>query len=92
MAVVGIPSNPAIVTGFADNSPARTAGILQGDRITAIDGKEIANWEQLSETVRASGGRPLHFRVRRATGAEEEVVVAPEEKPERSPFRFHAGA
>src|SRR6266403_1618068 len=56
-----------------------------------IDGKEIKNWEQLSDTVRASGGRPLHFQVRRASGAVEEIVVTPEEKPERSPFGEEIG-
>src|SRR6185369_13675980 len=65
--------------------------LARGDVVLAIDGKPIANWEQLSETVRGSGGRPLHFQVRRDDGHEQEIVVTPEEKPERSPFGEEIG-
>ena len=45
--VVGVPSNPPIVTGFADSSPARSAGILQGDRIVAVaQGKFQRRWNR----------------------------------------------
>ncbi len=65
VAVVGIPSNPAIVTGFADNSPARTAGILQGDRITAIDGKEIESFKDVATTVMIYPNRTVEVTIDR---------------------------
>ncbi|TMA77936.1 MAG: RIP metalloprotease RseP [Deltaproteobacteria bacterium] len=87
----GTPTDAPKIGGVMEGMAAEKAGLARGDVVLAIDGKEIANWEQLSETVRASGGRPLHFRVRRANSTEEEVVVTPEEKPERSPFGEEIG-
>jgi regulator of sigma E protease len=87
----GSPSNAPKIGGVMDAMAAAKAGLARGDTVLAIDGKELTTWEQLSDTVRASGGRPLHFQVRRASGVEEEVVVTPEEKPERTPFGEEIG-
>ena len=47
----GVPSNPAIVGGFSENSPARAAGLQEGDRITRIDGSEIDGFQDLVTAV-----------------------------------------
>lgn len=38
-------------------TPASKAGLQPGDRITAFNGREISDWEKLSETIRANGSR-----------------------------------
>jgi regulator of sigma E protease len=87
----GSPTNAPKIGGVMEGMAAEKGGLARGDVVVSIDGKPIANWEQLSDTVRASGGRPLHFQLRRASGAEQEIVVTPEEKPERSPFGEEIG-
>ncbi|WP_099240507.1 HhoA/HhoB/HtrA family serine endopeptidase [Synechococcus sp. BDU 130192] len=47
--------NGALVLGVVPGSPAETAGLRRGDVITKINGKAIANAQQLQETVEQSG-------------------------------------
>ncbi len=46
-------------------SPAQMAGILPGDRIIALDGQPIKTWEQVSDLIKASGGRSLELTIER---------------------------
>jgi len=87
----GTPSDLPKIGGVVENMAASKAGLARGDTVTAIEGKEIASWEQLSDTVRGSGGAPLHFEVRHEDGSTDTKVVTPEEKPERSPFGEEIG-
>jgi regulator of sigma E protease len=51
-----------------EGSPAHAAGLQKGDRIAAIDGVAISNWEQMADTIGRSNGRPLDISVVRADG------------------------
>lgn len=42
-------STPFVIDSVMDNSPARVAGLLAGDSITAINGKSVAYHEYLAE-------------------------------------------
>jgi regulator of sigma E protease len=55
-------------------SAAEKAGLRKGDMVLSIDGKEMKAWEQVSETIRNSGGKELELRVRR--GGEELAIKA----------------
>jgi len=87
----GSPTEAPKIGGVMEAMPAAKAGLGRGDTVLAIDGKNIATWEQLSETVRASGGASLRLSVRHASGAVEEVVVTPDQKPDRTPFGEEVG-
>ena len=87
----GSASDQAKIGGVMQGMPAATAGLARGDTVTAIEGKAIGSWDELSETVRASGGRPLKMTVRHEDGTTAELTVTPEEKPERSPFGEEIG-
>lgn len=65
VAAVGVPSNPPIVTGFADNSPARAAGILQGDRIVAVDGKSTESFKDVASAVMIYPNQTVRLTVER---------------------------
>lgn len=65
VAAVGVPSNPPIVTGFADNSPARAAGILQGDRIVAVDGKTTESFKEVASAVMIYPNQTVRLTVER---------------------------
>ncbi|MFM5955091.1 MAG: RIP metalloprotease RseP [Novosphingobium sp.] len=62
----GVPSNPAVVGGFADKSPAREAGLQVGDRITAIDGSRMDGFEDIAEAVMIYPNQQVTVSVERA--------------------------
>jgi regulator of sigma E protease len=66
-----------VVGGVVKGSPAATAGIQPGDRITAVDGAAINDFEQLPEIVSVSGGRNLAVMLDRA-GKSLTVHVTPQ--------------
>ena len=82
----GSPTEAPKIGGVMPGMPAANAGLARGDTVLAIEGKPIATWDELSETVRASGGRPLKVSVRHEDGSTGELTVTPEERPEHSPF------
>ncbi|CAK8718786.1 Zinc metalloprotease [Candidatus Electronema halotolerans] len=46
-------------------SPAEQAGVKPGDVVLSINGQEMTSWQQVSEAVRDSGGKPLELVVQR---------------------------
>ena len=67
---------PVLGTVLADK-PAYEAGLRDGDKVIAIDGKAIATWTEFTEAVQASEeGAPLALTVQR--GSEElQATVTP---------------
>jgi regulator of sigma E protease len=57
--------------------PATRAGLRTGDRVTAIDGRPIGNFQELTERVAMSAGRTLRFTVERG-GSQIQAGVTPE--------------
>lgn len=56
---------PALIGSVADDGAARAAGIMEGDRITAIDGEEIASFADLQRVVSARPGRQVSISLLR---------------------------
>ncbi len=54
-----------IVSGCLDGYPAQKAGIKFGDRIIAVDGREVTDAATLTEILRESKGMPLELRILR---------------------------
>jgi regulator of sigma E protease len=46
-------------------SPADRAGLKKGDVIVSMDGQDVGSWEQIKEKVEGSGGKQIHFLVKR---------------------------
>jgi regulator of sigma E protease len=81
----GVPVMSTQVSGVEKGSPAERAGIAKGDRIVAIDGDAVKEWEELSTKIKGSGGRALNLRIRR--GDEDiNVTVQPTQKEGRNIF------
>ena len=57
-------------------APAEAAGLQLGDVVLSIDGQKIRDFQQMSEIVTVSYGRPLKFLVKR-DGKDVEIVVHP---------------
>jgi regulator of sigma E protease len=74
---------PISVSHVVLNSAAEKAGILVGDKITAIDGRPVFSWRDFTATIGASAGKQLTLAVERA-GADGNterlnIIVAPDE-------------
>ena len=71
--VIGLELQNGAVTvaGFADGSPAQAAGLLEGDRITAVDGKAITGTEAVREALNHSKGSVTLTVVR---GEKEQLI------------------
>ncbi len=55
----GKPFTPAVIEGFAEQSPAQEAGLMIGDRITAVDGTEIEDFDALRRAILPYPGRTV---------------------------------
>jgi regulator of sigma E protease len=66
--MAGVPMLLAEIGKVQPNFPAADAGLRTGDVITAIDGRAVATWDELTEIVHASAGVERAFAVRRGDG------------------------
>ncbi|MCL2404877.1 MAG: M50 family metallopeptidase [Defluviitaleaceae bacterium] len=66
----------AQVHTISENSPAHHAGLQPGDRITHIDGRRVALFEDFTMQLNFSGGQPIDVRFVR-DGAAHNVTVTP---------------
>jgi len=57
-------------------SPAAQAGLRAGDRILAVGGESVTQWEQVQELIRVSAGDTVTFTVDR-DGDTEDLAVRP---------------
>ncbi|MBZ5200218.1 RIP metalloprotease RseP [Planomicrobium chinense] len=81
----GIPTNEPVITEVTEDSPAAEAGLQNGDLVKEIDGKPIASWNELVESVQDNAGNPLPFEVERG-GDTLDFTITPEvseESPEK---------
>jgi regulator of sigma E protease len=76
------PDLPAIVGKVAEGGPGQRAGLLQGDRVLAMDETAISSWHELVVGIRESNGRPLRLHLER-NGQNLAVDVVPEVISER---------
>lgn len=73
-----------VVVGYVDaEGPAGKAGILPGDRITAVEGRALPDWQAFSETVLLSGGERAVFTVLR----DSEAVRLPVQIEKKGKYR-----
>ena len=62
----------------AQQLPAAAAGLKTGDRIMAIDGVPVKNFQDILEKVTVAPGRTLHMTVQRAGGGSQALTITPE--------------
>lgn len=60
---------PADVYRLVENSPAVAAGLQKGDRILAIDGNAVSDWNEMATQIAELPGQKLSLLIRR--GADE---------------------
>ena len=70
------PSDPPIVGNVVTGMPAYKAGIKEGDRIVAVDGNRVTNWDQLIPNFHGKVDHPVPVTILRE-GQRFTLVVTP---------------
>jgi regulator of sigma E protease len=65
MQAVGLLRADAVVGLVEVGSPAEAAGLLPGDRVTALDGEPVRWWSDIADGLRANPRRELEFAYER---------------------------
>jgi regulator of sigma E protease len=65
-----------VVGRVSESGPAAQAGLKNGERIVAVDGKPVQYWEDVARVVQAAGGRTLPVTVQGPAG-ERTVSLTP---------------
>lgn len=68
---------PTVVGEVLEDSAAASAGIVAGDRITALDGREVEYFNQLRGIVFQNPGKPLPLSVER-DGRIVDLIITPD--------------
>jgi len=63
--MVGTPTLLPLVGKVIENSPAQRAGLKEGDLVLSVNGKEIALWDELSQSIEESGGSAMTLSIKR---------------------------
>jgi len=79
--LVGVELRPARVMQVQAGSPAAAAGFQQGDLITHVNGKLIADGGEVTRVVALSSGDPVRFTVERG-GQAVQLTATPERRVE----------
>ncbi|WP_341301947.1 RIP metalloprotease RseP [Lysinibacillus sp. FSL H8-0500] len=61
----GVPTYEPIITEVVENDPAAQAGMLAGDKVTAIDGQAVEKWQDLAAIVQDHPNENISVTVER---------------------------
>ncbi len=81
----GVPVLSTRVGSLESGAPAEQAGIRKGDRIVAVNGRAVDEWDELSKTIRESQGAPLNLQIQRDS-EQLSLTVQPVKKAARNIF------
>lgn len=81
----GVPVLSTRISGVESGSPAELAGVRKGDRIVAVNGQAVDEWDELSGKIKESRGAPLNIQIQRDS-QQLSLTVQPVKKSGRSIF------
>ncbi len=81
----GVPVLSTRISGVESGSPAELAGIRKGDRIVAVNGQAVDEWDDLSGKIKESQGTPLNIQIQRDS-QQLSLTVRPVKKAGRNIF------
>ncbi|WP_094607573.1 hypothetical protein SPSIL_023440 [Sporomusa silvacetica DSM 10669] len=72
------PSNQPIIGKIFPDKPAAVAGLLPGDRITAVNGTSVDSWRDFVSVIQTNAGTKLTITFSRALETNKTAVLTPE--------------
>ena len=84
------PADTTTIGGVGQDTPAASAGLLEGDTILAIDGTATEHWEDISLLIKNSGGKEVVISLARDNETLE-VAVTPRMEMTRNIFGEEVG-
>jgi regulator of sigma E protease len=83
--MLGVPTVTARIGEALKDKPAAKAGVTKGDVVTAINGKKVSQWEDISGMIAVSKGQPISLSVKR--GSESlQFDITPEPRVSKNLF------
>lgn len=83
--VYGIPVLKPTIGEIMEDSPAKYAGLMKGDRIVEIDGEKITNWFDMAQKIQQSPNKNLNFKIERE-GQIFQLTITPQERETKNLF------
>nr|WP_122011595.1 M50 family metallopeptidase [Maliibacterium massiliense] len=77
----------AHIAAVAESSVAAQAGVQAGDRILAVNEREVTTVQSAIDAIAATGGQQVQMKVAR-TGGEETLTLTPQLDPESNTYRI----
>lgn len=74
----GVYSTESQIGEILPDSAAEEAGLVEGDKVLAVDGTEVDTWTDLVQTIQQKPEEELVFTVQHEDGSAEEVAIVPE--------------
>jgi len=78
------PFRSTQVQGLQTGMPAQQVGLQTGDRIVAVNGAHVADWDELADIIRVKPGQPVRISVLR-DGRTLDVQVTPRATRQQGP-------
>ncbi|WP_447890044.1 sigma E protease regulator RseP [Pseudomonas hormoni] len=85
------PALPPVLAELDPKGPAQAAGLKTGDRLLALDGKALDDWQQVVDTVRTQPDTKIMLRIER-DGAQIDVPVTLAARGEKKAPNGYLGA
>jgi regulator of sigma E protease len=85
LCMLGVPTVTARIGEVIKDKPAARAGLLKDDVVTSINGKSIAQWDDISGMIAAAKGQPVNLSVNR-NGQNIQFTITPEARVSKNLF------
>lgn len=85
LCMLGVPTVTARIGDAIKDKPAARAGVLKDDVVTAINGRNVAQWDEIAGMIAASKGQPINLSVKR-NGRDLQFTITPEPRVSKNLF------
>lgn len=72
--MIGIPNTDSVIGEVVDGSVAQEAGLVNGDRVTEVDGQSVSEWSDLVLLIQERPNEELQMTVERENKTVDTVV------------------